>query len=208
MDKKLPQRIDTATLQIGIQGGPGSFNEQAIRQYLQKQSSTKFQIHYLYRTDAVLSTLLRGEIDFGQFAVKNSIGGIVEETQAALLSFPNSVTTIEEYSLSVRHVLMIHPNASPTDITTIMTHPQVLKQCQQTLKNRYPTIEQRSGEGEQLDSAKVAADLKNGSIPDNVAALGCAEMAVQFGLKVIDENLQDNDNNTTTFRLVSRLIHG
>ena len=195
MDKKLPQRIDTATLQIGIQGGPGSFNEQAIRQYLQKQSSTKFQIHYLYRTDAVLSTLLRGEIDFGQFAVKNSIGGIVEETQAALLSFPNSVTTIEEYSLSVRHVLMIHPNASPTDITTIMTHPQVLKQCQQTLKNRYPTIEQRSGEGEQLD-------------PDNVAALGCAEMAVQFGLKVIDENLQDNDNNTTTFRLVSRLIHG
>jgi prephenate dehydratase len=42
------------------------------------------EIHYLYTTKAVLEALQQGSIDYGQFALYNSIGGLVEETLCEL----------------------------------------------------------------------------------------------------------------------------
>jgi prephenate dehydratase len=57
--------MKSGSLKIGIQGGRGSFNEQALKHYLQKEdiSDTAVEIKYLFKTDRVLSTLLSGEID-------------------------------------------------------------------------------------------------------------------------------------------------
>ncbi|MBD3329796.1 prephenate dehydrogenase/arogenate dehydrogenase family protein, partial [Candidatus Dojkabacteria bacterium] len=78
----LPKRVNPDSVVYGIQGGIGSFNEQALKFYTKtyKDSLTSYKTKYLYTTDNVLKALHRGEIDCGQFAVQNSVGGMVEES--------------------------------------------------------------------------------------------------------------------------------
>ncbi|HEX8355667.1 MAG TPA: hypothetical protein VF611_22360, partial [Pyrinomonadaceae bacterium] len=65
----------TKRLTIGIQGGVGSFNEQALGTYLERRGGApgEVEIRYLYTTDNVLSELKSRTIDRGQFAVENSL---------------------------------------------------------------------------------------------------------------------------------------
>src|SRR5919206_5318723 len=97
----------TQKLKVGIQGGVGSFNEQALKQYLEKQTipQDELEIKYLYTTDRVLSELKAGEIERGQFAVENSIGGPGQETLMAQAKyfFDQKYEVIDRYSLQVVH---------------------------------------------------------------------------------------------------------
>ena len=58
-----------------------------------------------------------------------------------------------------------------------------------------------SGEGDLIDHAKVAELLASGTI---AATAGSAVLAEVYGLDVVERNLQDSDNNFTTFLLVRR----
>src|SRR5690606_3734566 len=66
------------TLTIGIQGGQGSFNEEAVQYFLQQNNISNSQIQYLYTSGKVMAAVQRGEIERGQCAIYNSVGGYVE----------------------------------------------------------------------------------------------------------------------------------
>ena len=72
---------------IGIQGGKGSFNEQAITYYTERENIRDFELVYLYTSENVLQALDKGEIDFGQFAIENSVGGLVSESIHAMAKY-------------------------------------------------------------------------------------------------------------------------
>jgi prephenate dehydrogenase len=198
----IPNRIDQKTLQVGIQGGKGSFNEEAAQYYLARAGITDYCLHYLYHTEAVLEALTRGQVDRGQFAVHNSIGGMVQETVHAMSRHHFSI--IEEFSIKIAHCLMRRRDTALADIRSIMTHPQVLKQCKQTLAKKYPRLSQLSGEGELLDSARVASKIANGNLPATYAAMGSKSIAEHYGLEIIEEGLQDDSENYTSFLWVER----
>lgn len=50
----------------------------------------------------------------------------------------------------------------------------------------------------------VAKYLAEEKLPKNIAAMGNKRLAEIYGLKVIQENLQDTQENYTTFLLVAR----
>lgn len=193
-------------VKIGIQGGRGSFNEEALKHYLQKENirETDVEIKYLYTTDRVLSALISGEIDRGQFAVENSIGGPVRETIAARekYSFADRFEVIEQYSIQIAHCLMVHPNARLEEVDTIMTHPQVLSQCRNTIARRYSHMMLKEGEGDFVDPARVGEGIARGSLPRNVATISNRLISEVWGLKIVDHDLQDRADNFTTFVLV------
>jgi prephenate dehydratase len=61
------------------------FNHQAISYY--KEQKPEYQtatIEYLYTVENVFAALESGEIDYGQFAAYNSLGGMVGETLAQI----------------------------------------------------------------------------------------------------------------------------
>lgn len=202
-NKLLPKQIDPDFITFGIQGGKGSFNEEALLYYLNRAGISSFKIKYLYTSEKVLEYLHTGEIDRGQFAIHNSIGGIVEESINAMAKY--KFTIIDKFAIKISHALMIRKDADFSEVTTIMAHPQVFAQCKSNLLEKYPRLKQISGEGELIDHAMVAKHLSEGKLPKNIATMGSKVLAELYDLKVIEDNLQDAAENYTGFLQVSRI---
>ena len=64
-DQLLPNRIYKDRLVIGIQGGRGSFNEEAARYYMSRTPEIAFELQYLHTTENVLRALHEGIVEQG-----------------------------------------------------------------------------------------------------------------------------------------------
>lgn len=201
-NRLLPERINPDYLIYGIQGGVGSFNEQAILDYTKRKNIKKYQIKYLYTTKKVLSNLHKGNIDFGLFAIHNSVGGIVEESAKAMALYKFKI--VEEFAIPVQHFLMKRKDVDFEKIKTIMAHPQVFLQCRKTLAGKYSSFKLKSGKGNLVDTAEAAKALAENRLPENIAILGPKTLATLYNLDIVAENLQDDKTNNTSFFLVKR----
>lgn len=201
-NKLLPKQVNPDYITYGIQGGRGSFNEEMLHNYITQKNITQYRINYLYTSEKVLSNLYEGNIDYGLFAIHNSLGGPVHESFQAMSRY--KFTIIEELDLLIRHFLMKRKEIAVSEITTIMAHPQVLLQCKQTLKEKYPNIKQESGTGDLLDTAKAAYALAKDDLPPTTAILGPRVLSTLYNFDIITEDLQDRKDNITHFLLVSR----
>jgi prephenate dehydrogenase len=201
-DQLLPNRMVTTRVVVGIQGGRGSFNEEAARHYMMQTPDDPYELVYLHTTERVLRALHEGTVDRGLFAIHNSVGGMVGESVRAMARYRFNI--VEEFEIKIAHALMMSTTGEVADVDTVMTHPQVLAQCQATLAEKYPNLRQTSGEGDLIDHAKVAELLGSGGLPANVATMGSSVLADLYGLRVIEDNLQDLDENFTSFLWVQR----
>jgi len=198
----MSRQIDSNYITYGIQGGRGSFNEEAINYYLQREKIKRYKIKYLYTSANVLRAIRSGAIDRGQFAIHNSAGGIVQESVEAMASYKFRI--IDQYAIKIAHTLMIRKDANITDVTTIITHPQVLAQCKRTLATKYPRLKLRSGKGKLIDHALVAESLGNKKLEKHIGTMGSKILAKLYNLKIVEDNLQDLKENWTTFLLIGR----
>ncbi len=162
-NKLLPKQASPDYLTIGIQGGKGSFNEEAVMYWLNRSKIKDYRIKYLHTTKKVLAALHSGEIDRGLFAIHNSVGGVVGESIEAMAKHKFAI--VEEFAIIIAHALMIRDDAEYGDITTIMSHPQVFAQCKHNLPQKYPHLKLESGKGELIDHAKVAEQLAAHKLP-------------------------------------------
>ena len=193
-NKLLSDRVRPHATVIGIQGGKGSFNEEALQEYIHR--------HELDSVETVLQALHNGDIDYGLFAMHNSVGGIVQESVRALARYV--VTVVEEFSIPVRHFLMKRPDIKEDTITVVMAHPQVFKQCKKTLEKKYSHVHLKSGSDDMIDTARAAEALHDGRLSKRTAILGPKRLAELYTLDIIAENLQDDKTNKTSFLLVAR----
>ncbi|QQR88878.1 MAG: hypothetical protein IPJ88_11665 [Myxococcales bacterium] len=187
---------------VGIQGGQGSFNEEAAQYYIQRNDLNPFDIHYLYTTEQVLKALHEGRIDRGQFAVHNSTGGMVGESVDAMANYKFRI--VEQFSIKISHALMIRPDTRLEQVDSVMAHPQVFKQCKENLAQKYERLKQVSGTGELIDSANAAKQLAAGDLSSNHAVMGSKILAELFDLRLVEDNLQDLKDNYTSFLWVER----
>jgi arogenate dehydrogenase (NADP+), plant len=201
-DQLLPNRLVTERMVIGIQGGRGSFNEEAARHYMSRTPHVPYELVYLHTTESVLRNLHEGTVDRGQFAIHNSVGGMVGESVAAMARYRFAI--VEEFAIKISHALMMSRRGNFSDVDTVMTHPQVLGQCRVSLRSKYPALRQTSGDGDLIDHAKVAELLGQGLLAPTIATMGSRVLADIYGLRVIEDDLQDLDNNLTSFLWVER----
>lgn len=201
--RAMPNRIYRDRLVVGIQGGKGSFNEEAARYYLSRTPEQDFELVYLYTSSNVLKALEAGDIDRGQFAIHNSVGGLVHESAWAMADYRFNI--VEEFGIKISHSIMIAKGANFDEIDTIMAHPQVFRQCKNNLEKKYSKLKLKSGEGAMIDHARVAEMLGKGEMDKNVAVMGSKVLAEIHGLKIVENNLQDLDTNFTQFLWTERL---
>lgn len=188
---------------FGIQGGKGSFNEEALESYISKKAIKDYKIKYLYTSVGVLNALGKGEIDRGQFAIENSVGGLVQESIEAMANYKFRI--VDQFKIIISHALMIRKDAKLAEIDTIMTHPQVLAQCKSTLAKKYPNLKKTSGKGEMIDHSVVAEKLAKKELPKNIATMGSKILSDIYDLRIVEENLQDAKKNYTTFLQVEKI---
>ncbi len=196
----------TQAVSIGIQWGHGSFNEIALLSFLDSSppllEDKKVEICYLYTTEAVLKALEKWEIHYGQFALANSIGGLVDETLRSI--GPHTFSYVTHYEIPIEHVLMIHPQTKLSEITTVMGHDQAIRQCENTIKQYFPTLALKAWTDELTDNASIAEALGNGTLPKSTASLGHKSLASLYNLSIVRDHMADRNDNRTTFVLVGR----
>ena len=159
----LPRSASPHELVIGIQGGGGSFNDEACRHYCEEHGIERFRIEYLYTAVSVLEALHIGNVDRGVFAIQNARGGVVMETIAGLSQYRCEI--IEKFDIVIRHCIMHHPEADFAEVDTILSHPQAIAQCRKQLRERYPHLDVRSEEGDLIDQALCAQYIAEGKLP-------------------------------------------
>jgi len=180
-------------MKIGVMGAKGSFSEQAGELYRDKFEPSVAEILPLVTAEAVLAAVEQGQIDRGIFPIENSNGGIVIEAVHAMAKHRFAIERM--FELDVHHMLLVKPGVTASHITTISSHDQALKQCRMYVKRTWPTAEIVP----YADTAKAAADLGNGTLPDATAVIAPRQCATLYGLEILEESIQDLKFNYTTF---------
>lgn len=192
-------------MQLAIQGGPGSFSEEAARKYKQDKD-LEYELTYAYTSQRVLETVADGRVERGLIAIENAVGGVVYESIEALAE--HRCRIVDFLDVLVVHALLTRPGTEIGDVEKIISHPQALKQCESTLAERFPDIPTEVGEGEAVDQATAAKQLADGKLPDTTAVLASRVCAELYDLEIIAQNLQDEEENYTTFLILEPLISG
>ena len=201
-NRLLPQRVSSEHIVFGIQGGIGSFNEQAILKYISDKKIKNYKILYLYTSENVLRNVYGGNVDYGLFATTNSIGGIVTESVKAMSRYKFNI--VADLDIPIQHFLMKRKDVDKNKLLKIMAHPQILKQCKTTLSKKFPNFQLESGKGIRIDTAKAAEALAKNKIAKTIAILGPKGLAELYDFDIIAENLQDDKINITSFLLIKR----
>lgn len=185
-------------MHIGISGAPGSFSEQAARKFSEEKSPESPVIEYLVSVENVLAKLEAGEIEYGIFPIENSTGGIVIEAVYAMAAHTFDIQ--ELFEIEVNQNLIVQKGVTASDITSITSHDQALKQCRMYLKRMWPTIDLVP----YADTALAAKDLAEGVLPKTTAVIASARAAELYSLDILDEKIQDMKFNYTVFVAAKR----
>ena len=99
--------------------------------------------------------------------------------------------------IQINHALLGLPDAELSDITDVYSHPQALMQCGRYLESH------REWEKHSLKNTAMAAKKVKEDGKKHKAAIASSLTADIYGLKVLDECIQDNRMNATRFIIVS-----
>ncbi|GAA5090473.1 prephenate dehydratase [Chryseobacterium ginsengisoli] len=140
-----------------------------------------------------------GEVDKAVVPLENSIEGTVSMTLDYLYKTPE-IKIEAEAVMPIAHHLMVHPDCDVENIEKIYSHPQALAQSFYFLDKNFKEIQKQ-------DFSSTAAAAKHVSEnPDrNLAAVANQFAANLYGLKIIDRNIQDFEQNHTRFIIISKL---
>jgi len=213
------------TIRIGVSGAQGSFSEQAARRYVELADMTDWEPVHLISVKNVLEALKNGSVERGIFPIENSNGGIVIEAVHAMAKYTFCIERL--FEIDVHHCLLAQKGVKTSDITTIASHDQALKQCRMYLRRTFPGVELQ----EYADTAQSAYDLGKGAhtqcrcakgtrpkgaqrhcmcapkgiLPKTTAVIAPKSCAALYGLDILDESIQDLKFNFTTFIVATPL---
>ncbi|MEY8759229.1 prephenate dehydratase [Chryseobacterium tongliaoense] len=139
-----------------------------------------------------------GEVDKAVVPLENSIEGTVSMTLDYLYKTP-SIKIEAEAVMPIAHHLMIHSENRIEDIKQIYSHPQALAQSFHFLDTRYKTVQRQD-----FSSTAAAAKHVSENPELKIAAVANQYAANLYGLKVIDRNIQDFEQNHTRFIVISK----
>ncbi len=139
--------------------------------------------------------VVNGDCDSAVLPVENSFAG--EVGVVCDLLFSGSLYINRILNLNVTQNLLAPKGSSLQTIKTVVSHPQALAQCAAFLKKQ--GYEQKEFSNTAL-AAKYVAEQNDPTI----AAIGTREAGSLFGLETIAAGIQDSNQNTTRFVVLSR----
>ncbi|MBR1469493.1 MAG: prephenate dehydratase [Prevotella sp.] len=176
---------------IAIQGELGSFHDIAARQYF---SDEQVQIICCSTFEQVYEQIERDPTIIGLTAIENTIAGSLLHNYELLRDSGTAV--VGEHKLHIEHSICCLPEDSWETITEVYSHPVALMQCRHFLAN-HPTLKAVEAE----DTAGSAEYIQRHQCR-GWAAICHAEAAEMYGLKVLENQIEDNKHNFTRFLVV------
>ncbi len=139
------------------------------------------------------------EVDKAVVPLENSIEGTVSMTLDYLYQTPE-IRVEAEAVMPIAHHLMIHPSQeNETEIEKIYSHPQALAQSFHSLNKNYPDVPKQ-----EFASTAAAAKRVSENPDRKIAAVANKFAAELYGLKIINDNIHDVEENHTRFIVISK----
>ena len=140
---------------------------------------------------AVFEEVSSGQVHAGVVPIENSTDGRIVDTLERLTQA--SVKICGEIPLPIHHNLLGIGKRS--DVTEVCSKPQAISQCRDWLSEHLPGAKITS-----MSSTTAAAE--RASKDKTVAAIASRQAGVEYGLKVLAKNIEDNKNNVTRFAVI------
>lgn len=163
-------------MKVAFLGPRGTYTHQAAEEYFDSYTGVPC---------SSIKEIVEKDVDAAVIPFENSLGGGVGKAIDALRERDVEITG--EHIVDIDHVLL-SKEANISDIDTVRSHPQAISQCRDFLD------EKEWDEIESSSTAKAAEEIGEGE-----AAIASRLAGELNDLKVVAENVQDLDSNTTRF---------
>ncbi len=180
-------------------GPKGSYTEIAKQKFAKYFGFENTQSIETKNIKSVLDNFANNENSIGIVPIENLIEGFVRESLDGIKNFKNpDLTIFAETHVPIKHCLVGNTN-NLSDIKTIVSHPQALAQCQNTIINLIPN------EIEQLPYSSTSGSAIFIKDKDKTfAAITNKETAEIYDLNVLKEDINDEKGNVTRFLMLKR----
>jgi len=176
---------------IAIQGELGSFHDITAHQYFEGE---QIELICCATFEEVFENIKRDPTVIGICAIENTIAGSLLHNYELLLE--SGLTIVGEHKLQIEHSIMCLPEDDWDTLSEVNSHPVALMQCYRFLKS-HPRL--RVVEDD--DTAGAARHISSRHLRGH-AAICHKDAAPLYGMKVLEEGIQDNKHNFTRFLVV------
>ena len=173
---------------IAIQGEIGSFHDIAAHRYFEGE---QIQLICCKTFEQVFENVKRDPTAIAMLAIENTIAGSLLHNYDLLRQ--SGTTVVGEQKLHIEHCICSLPEDDWTTISEVHSHPVALMQCRGFLSN-HPALKAVEAEDTAGSAQYIAAHQCRGW-----AAICHAEAARCYGLKVLENSIEDNKHNFTRF---------
>ncbi|MGE4277222.1 MAG: prephenate dehydratase [Lawsonibacter sp.] len=178
---------------VACQGIEGAYSQIACDHLFKAPT-----IMYFQSWDHVFKAVESGMCRYGVLPIENSTAGSVNAVYDLMLSHNFSI--VRSARLKISHNLLAKPGGKLEDIKEVYSHEQAISQCAgylAGLKDVKVTV---------VANTAVASRMVSESARSDVAALSSRFCAEHYGLNLLQENVQDQDNNYTRFICISKKL--
>ena len=177
---------------IAIQGAIGSFHDIAAHQYF---GGEQIQLICCATFEQVFENIKRDPTVIGMLAIENTIAGSLLHNYELLRD--SDTTVVGEHKLHIEHSICCLPEDSWDTVKEVHSHPVALMQCRGFLAN-HPSLKAVEAE----DTAGAAEFISKQQCR-GWSAICNASAARLYGMKILQEAIEDNKHNFTRFLVVS-----
>jgi len=173
---------------IAIQGLLGSFHDIAAHQYFNNE---QIQLICCDTFEEVFENIKRDPTVIGMTAIENTIAGSLLHNYELLRE--SGSTVVGEHKLHISHCICCLPDDSWETVQEVHSHPVALMQCRMFLAN-HPDLKAVECE----DTAGAAKYIAEHNCR-GWAAICNASAANMYGMKILEDHIEDNKHNFTRF---------
>jgi len=136
----------------------------------------------------------KNECDYAVLPIENSFAG--EVAQVTDLLYGGTLKIAGIFELAIVHNLLGTKDSELSKIRTVYSHPQALDQCSEYIYVH--GFEKRVA----TNTAQAAKEVALQNDP-GLAAIASRETAAIYGLKILEEAINESESNTTRFVVLS-----
>lgn len=170
----------------------GSFHDIAARQYYEGE---QVQVICCSTFEEVFENIKRDPTVIGMLAIENTIAGSLLHNYELLRA--SGVTIVGEHKLHIEHCICCLPEDDWSTIEEVHSHPVALMQCRGFLAN-HPDLKAVEAEDTAGSAEYISKNRCRGW-----AAICNSSAAEMYGMKVLEDHIEDNKHNFTRFLVVS-----
>ena len=180
------------TNRVAFQGAHYAFSEIAAKQFFGEETECVPCKSF----DQVFESVENQQAPFGIIPVENSLTGSIHRNVDLLLE--HDLKIVGEVFLRIEQHLITLPETQFADISVIYSHPQALEQCRKFLST-LKSVESVAS----YDTAGSVKMIRDQQLR-NAAAIASRKAAVDYGMKILKEEIEDIPENFTRFLIISK----